>query len=104
MTSRRKTWWMDEDGTPHGGWQEIPEDLVEDGTFPEEREALLYQSLEVLTPKQRFVIERSWGLGLEREYSFSEIAEAMGVYWTTVRGHYNAGMRRLRRDTRQVSP
>jgi DNA-directed RNA polymerase specialized sigma24 family protein len=51
-----------------------------------------------LTPKQRFVMELSWGIGPrgDRQHSFREIAEYMGVSWQAVQSIYNRAMGTLR--------
>lgn len=57
---------------------------------------LLEQFFDQLTPRQRFVVERSWGLGGSPAYSFRELAEAIGVDVAAVYRCYSAAMRRLR--------
>ena len=96
MTSRRKVSWFDENGTPRGGWQEIPEDSRDDGLFPEHDQVLLYRALEALTSKQRFVIECNWGLGGRGQSSLREIAEFMGISHVAALNVYERAMERLR--------
>lgn len=55
----------------------------------------LAEALQTLTAKQRFVVERLWALHDNTEYSYREIAEAMGVDVKTVWQHHEAAMRRL---------
>jgi DNA-directed RNA polymerase sigma subunit (sigma70/sigma32) len=57
--------------------------------------AALANGLEKLTPKQRFVIQRSWGLGGCGPFSFREIADVMGISFQAVHGIYSRAMREL---------
>jgi DNA-directed RNA polymerase specialized sigma24 family protein len=82
------------------GWLEL---IDGDPTFDAvaeraEPEPLRHIDLSGLTPKQRFVISRAWGLLDGKEYSYREIAEAMSVHFTTVQEHYRAAMERLSRE------
>lgn len=56
----------------------------------------LLQALGTLTLRQRYVLKLSWGLDGRTQYSFREIADAVGWHESTVREHYRAGMTRLR--------
>jgi DNA-directed RNA polymerase specialized sigma24 family protein len=93
-SGRRKTFWFDEDNAPQVGWSDIYEEVYDD-PLPVHSWGELYIAIEQLTPKQQFVIRNSWGLVDGQEYSLRQIAELMGVDWTTVREHYNAAMERL---------
>lgn len=61
------------------------------------RDERLRAAIEGLTPKQRFVIECSWGLRDRYEYSFREIADFMGVSMQAVLKCYVFGMNALSR-------
>lgn len=75
---------------------ESEEDLEIYGPPPEaEHVPALLDALERLTPKQRFVIELSWGLRGERPHSFAEIADFMGVAHQVVHEHHGAAMKKL---------
>lgn len=67
----------------------------EDARTAEAQVESLRAAIERLTPKQRFVIERAWGITDGVEYSFREIAALMGVTYNAVFKHYHAGMERL---------
>lgn len=54
-------------------------------------------ALKVLTPKQRFVIERRWGLTDGIKYTLREIAVVMGVRFQTVWEHELVALKRLGR-------
>jgi DNA-directed RNA polymerase sigma subunit (sigma70/sigma32) len=67
---------------------------------PENVELARDQVVEIfasLTEKQRFVLKLSWGLNGDRQYSFREIAELMGVSWQAVQGIHERAMATLRR-------
>lgn len=68
---------------------------VEDAKIAEERAASLASALDQLTLKQRFVIERAWGITDGTEYSFRDIALMMGIAWQSVQQHYHLGMAKL---------
>jgi hypothetical protein len=57
---------------------------------------LLEEFLDNLTPRQRFVVTRSWGLAGSPSFSFREIAEAIDVDVAAVYRCYSAAMRKLR--------
>ena len=110
MTGCKRSWYFDARGTPIVYWSEIP-DLEEYdepqsvGYIPE-----LILALECLTPKQRFVIERRYGLTDGQVYTHRELADAMGVHHRAVEQHEAAAIRRMqehigKKDTRgEVSP
>lgn len=52
--------------------------------------------LALLTPKQRFVVELSWGIKGETTHSYREISDLMGVTPDAVRRLYERGMACLR--------
>ena len=81
MSGREKVYWTDDDGTPRVGWVELP-DEDEPEEEPEDLWPELMLALEVLTAKQRFVIECRYGLrpGMVGEgLPLEEIADLMGV-------------------------
>jgi DNA-directed RNA polymerase specialized sigma24 family protein len=55
-------------------------------------------ALEKLTPKQRFVIERSWGLGGREVSPFTEIADSMGISLASTHRMYERAMATIRRE------
>jgi hypothetical protein len=55
----------------------------------------LEKALKTLTPRQRFVIENSWGLDGREVRSFRELAELMGVNVHAIHDQYRYGMKRL---------
>lgn len=59
-------------------------------------------ALAVLTDRQRFVVERSWGVNGNKQMSFRELARLIGVHHSTVRDHYSAAMVRLRLDPAKI--
>lgn len=67
----------------------------EDARTAEGQAESLDAGLDGLTARQRFVVERSWGLADGVEYSFREIADFMGVSHVAVAKHYHAAMRSL---------
>lgn len=97
MTGRRKSWWWEHD-IPQGGWVEnldIPE------PFEHSHESFslrLHTALLALTPKQRFVVECSWGLRDENQhqYSLREIGDLMGISHQAVHKLYSRAMDNLR--------
>lgn len=99
VSSRKKSWHVNEDGTPYVYWSEIPdldaEPIAEESSLGYVPELIL--ALEVLTPKQRFVIERRYGLIDGTVYSHRQIAEAMGVYHRAVQKLEIAGLERMRK-------
>jgi DNA-directed RNA polymerase sigma subunit (sigma70/sigma32) len=95
MTSRRKVWWFD-DGSPKGGWSDISEEADGFDIVAETRTLHLREALESLTPKQRFVIECSWGLRGE-EMSLREISEQMDISFAATLRIYDRAMSRLRK-------
>jgi len=93
-SGRRKTFWFDDDGIPQGGWSDVYEEVFDD-PLPVQSWDELEDALGSLTPKQQFVIRNSWGLVDGQQYSLRQIAEFMGVHWTTVKEHYDSAMQRL---------
>lgn len=97
MTGRRWVSWTDEDGAPRCGWEEIYDNSRDHGPVSDERAEALDAALETLTPKQRYVVELSWGLRGEN-YSFTDLAKAMGVTTQAVHNIYERAMERIRRE------
>lgn len=95
MSGRELSWWFDEDGTPRVSWVQLPDDP--EPAPKETRYGELERRIAALTPKQRYVIELSWGLSFERSYSFREIGEFMGISHQSVHRLYGRGMDALRR-------
>lgn len=79
------------------GW-DIP-DLSADVALQAERDedkALLYSALQRLTDKQRAVLL----LYIEEGLSFREIGEKLGIHKDTVKEHYHAAIKNLRKILR----
>jgi DNA-directed RNA polymerase sigma subunit (sigma70/sigma32) len=68
-----------------------------DGPAPTGEQAgqALSEGLRQLTDRQRFVIDRYYGLTLGVRYSLHQLATLMGLDYSTVKEHYHAGMKRL---------
>lgn len=64
------------------------------------RREALRKAVVALTPKQRFVIEQSWGLDGREPLSFYQVGELMGVTETAARKLYTNGMKRLAQKVR----
>ena len=62
----------------------------------DEDKALLYSALQRLTDKQRAVLL----LYIEEGLSFREIGEKLGIYKDTVKEHYHAAIKNLRKILR----
>jgi|SRR6266498_2475906 len=107
--SRKTTYWFHDSSEPEGGRADVDVEW-EDPTFDEVCEGMdepdeqrpvgraLSEGLRQLTEKQRFVIDRSWGLSDGQVYSFRKIANAMGIDVSAVKRHYDAGMKKLRQQ------
>lgn len=98
MTSRSKVWWFDEDEAPRVAWHQVSDPLEPFEHSHESFSLRLRDALEALTPKQRFVVECSWGLRDENQhqYSLREIGDLMGISFQAVHGLYSRAMNDLR--------
>lgn len=101
MSGRALRSYFDADGSPQIYWAQIPDlEEVEEtlGLVPE-----LILALEILTPKQRFVIERRYGLGGDGcVYSHRAIAEAMGVTHKAIQKLEEAALLTMRGRQQQL--
>ena len=90
----RKSWWVDSTGRLTVSDQPILSewDDEEDDSDP----------LEILTDKQRFVIELRYGLRDELEYSQRQVADLMGISRSMVNQHEQAAIKKLRKYLRQA--
>lgn len=95
MSGRKKSWYFDVEGSPVVYWASIPDfDESEEETLGLIPDLIL--ALECLTPKQRFVIELRYGL-TGPEYTYREIATAMGVTHRAVQKLEIAALNRMRK-------
>lgn len=70
--------------------------LYEDDLPPEgEYVELLRVAIDLMTPRQRFVITRLWGLDGQREHSLREVADCMGIAHQTVDEHSRAALKKI---------
>lgn len=101
MSGRALRSFFDADGSPILYWSEIPdlEEYEESlGLVPE-----LILALDILTPKQRFVIERRYGLGGDGCcYSHRAIAEAMGVTHKAIQKLEESALMQMRGRQQQL--
>ena len=91
---REKVWWVDSRGKLVVWWRPI---LSEYEDEPEQ-----VDPLEILTDKQRFVIELRYGLVDGIEYSQREIAALMGVSHSMVNQHEHAAIKKLSKYLRRT--
>lgn len=96
MTGKARRHYFDSNDTPRVHWAQIPDTEPEEAEVVELHPFPLGEALSTLTEKQRFVIERRYGLNGSSEHGLEEIAEAMGVHFTTVAEHEQAAIKRMR--------
>jgi hypothetical protein len=97
---RKRTWWFDEVRGPmvghadiSGEWDDPTFDAVsaQEEAEPEDTKIPLW----ILTPEERFVVERAWGIGGDRRvYDFRELGAVFGSRATAHR-RYQSAMRKL---------
>jgi DNA-directed RNA polymerase specialized sigma subunit len=95
--ARKRSHWGEDDGSPQGGWVSAQEEW-DDPTFDavvEKNEEPPVISLEVLTEKQRFVIECLFGIG-RPEISEREVAGYMGISQKNVHMLKERALKKLR--------
>jgi len=100
-------WWFDNDG-PHRGrsaipdWQAAQDEIIDQIEPPEDAAGDVLDLLATLTVKQRFVVERRYGVFDGYVYSFDELGLVMGISRQAVQKLEQTALRRLKRLTTQA--
>lgn len=93
-SGREKSWWVDSAGKMVVWWRPILSEF-------EDEEPV--DPLDLLTERQRFVIELRYGLNDGLEYSQRDVAQLMGVSRSMVHQHERAAIKKLEKYLRRGS-
>lgn len=99
-SGRERSWWVNSSGKLVVHWRPILSEWEEPEDDPD--------PLDLLTDKQRFVVELRYGLRDGYRYSLREVASLMGISFGMVSQHEKAAIKKLEKHlqkpptTRQV--